>query len=147
MLGAAQKHRHRGPDKMDTLAYWTISLLFVIALILGLALLLKKIFLPHTANTPLFKKPSKRRLQLVEILAIDHKSRLLLVRRDHVEHLILQGQTGETLIESGITPPLHNNQPPPKETLQSETGDYLNREHKEATSADHSNFDSTDGGD
>ena len=87
---------------MDYLAYWVISLLFVIALILGLALLIKKFVLPQAGNTPLFKKPSKRRLQLVETLVLDHKSKLLLIRRDNVEHLLLQGPSDQLVIETGI---------------------------------------------
>ena len=87
---------------MDYLAYWVISLLFVIALILGLALLIKKFVLPQAGTTPLFKKSSKRRLELVETLMLDHKSKLLLIRRDNVEHLLLQGPNDQSVIETGI---------------------------------------------
>ena len=87
---------------MDYLAYWVISLLFVIALILGLALLIKKFVLPQAGTTPLFKKSSKRRLHLVETLVLDHKSKLLLIRRDNVEHLLLQGPNDHLVIETGI---------------------------------------------
>lgn len=86
----------------ETLIYWAICLLFVIALILGLALIVKKFALPQNARSPLFGKSKKARLQVIETLAIDHKSRLVLLRRDDVEHLIIVGPTHETLIESGI---------------------------------------------
>lgn len=43
-----------------------------------------------------------RRLAVVESLALDPRHRLVLVRRDDREHLILIG-TGETVVESGIT--------------------------------------------
>jgi flagellar protein FliO/FliZ len=43
-----------------------------------------------------------RRLQLVEVLMLDTRRRLILIRRDEVEHLILLGGTTETVIESGI---------------------------------------------
>jgi flagellar protein FliO/FliZ len=44
-----------------------------------------------------------RRLAVVESLALDPRHRLVLVRRDDREHLLLIG-TGETVIESGIIP-------------------------------------------
>ncbi|MBM3549041.1 MAG: FliO/MopB family protein [Alphaproteobacteria bacterium] len=46
-----------------------------------------------------------RRLELVEVLMIDTRRRLILVRRDEVEHLILLGTTSETVIERGIARP------------------------------------------
>ena len=88
---------------MQELAYWLMSLLFVIALILGLAFIAKRWLTPG-AVTPMFRKGQKRRLQLVEILALDHKTRLLLIRRDNTAHLILQGAHAETVIETGIPP-------------------------------------------
>ena len=45
---------------------------------------------------------SARRLAVQEVAAIDPKRRLVLVRRDDIEHLILISATGELLIESGI---------------------------------------------
>lgn len=96
----------------ETLIYWAICLLFVIALILGLALIVKKFALPQNAGSPLFGKSKKSRLQIMETLALDHKSRLVLLRRDDVEHLIVIGPTNETLIETGIKSP-QNNKPFP----------------------------------
>ena len=43
-----------------------------------------------------------RRLQVVESAALDAKRRLVLVRRDGVEHLVLLGVTTETVLEGGI---------------------------------------------
>lgn len=43
-----------------------------------------------------------RRLAVVESLALDARHRLVLVRRDDREHLILLG-IGETVVESGIS--------------------------------------------
>ena len=44
----------------------------------------------------------KRRLSLVEVLPLDGKSRLAIVRRDEVEHLIVLGPTAATIVESGF---------------------------------------------
>jgi flagellar protein FliO/FliZ len=43
-----------------------------------------------------------RRLGIVEVATVDAKRRLVLVRRDHTEHLILLGATADLVIESGI---------------------------------------------
>lgn len=43
-----------------------------------------------------------RRLQVVEVTALDPRRKLILVRRDDVEHLLLVGQDGNRLVESGI---------------------------------------------
>lgn len=44
----------------------------------------------------------QRRLALVETLQIDGRTRLVLVRRDAAEHLIMVGGTGALVVESGI---------------------------------------------
>ncbi len=88
---------------IDQLLYWVISLLFVIALILGMALLIKKFALPNSPNNPLFKKNKLRRLEIIDQLPLDHKSRLVLIRRDETEHLLMLGQSGDLVIETNIT--------------------------------------------
>ena len=47
----------------------------------------------------------KRRLDVVEIAPIDSKRKLLLVRRDGKEHLLLLGSTADLVIETGIDAP------------------------------------------
>ncbi len=44
----------------------------------------------------------KRRLGVVETLAVDSRRRLMLVRRDDREHLLLLGPSGETVVETDI---------------------------------------------
>ncbi|MBL26854.1 MAG: hypothetical protein CMM50_04785 [Rhodospirillaceae bacterium] len=46
---------------------------------------------------------TSRRLAIVEIAPLDMKRRLVLIRRDEVEHLILLGAQTETVVERGIT--------------------------------------------
>ena len=43
-----------------------------------------------------------RRLSVVEIAPLDPKRRLVLVRRDGVEHLLLLGNGGDVVVECGI---------------------------------------------
>lgn len=72
---------------------------FVISLMLLFSWFLKKIGLSgHVAAGV----RSKRRLSVVEFLPLDHKRKLVLIRRDNQEHLIILGATGETLVEGGI---------------------------------------------
>ena len=46
-----------------------------------------------------------RRLAVVEVAPVDARHRLVLLRRDNTEHLVLLGTNGDLLIESGIEPP------------------------------------------
>jgi len=48
---------------------------------------------------------SGKRLAVVEALTLDPKRRLVLVRRDGVEHLVLLGPETAMVVERGITPP------------------------------------------
>ncbi len=46
-----------------------------------------------------------RRLGIVEVTAVDPRRRLVLVRRDNTEHLILLGHQEATVVERGIPAP------------------------------------------
>ncbi len=73
---------------------------FVISLMLFLAFIVKRSGLAGPAPA----RASRRRLKIVEFLPVDHKRRLVLVRRDDREHLLLLGHDGETVVETGILP-------------------------------------------
>jgi flagellar protein FliO/FliZ len=50
---------------------------------------------------------SARRLSLVETMMVGAKHKLILIKRDGVEHLVLIGPDGATVVENGIdAPPL-----------------------------------------
>jgi flagellar protein FliO/FliZ len=59
-------------------------------------------------------RPGKR-LSVVEALTLDPKRRLVLVRRDGVEHLLLVGPETAMVVERGITPPVEPAQAEQKE--------------------------------
>lgn len=87
---------------LGTYMRFALALLFVLALIGIVAWLARKAGLgTRVART----KGSHRRLSIVEVSPVDGKRRLVLVRRDGVEHLVLLGTTSETVIETGIMPP------------------------------------------
>ncbi len=93
------------------LLHYLVALLFVVALAAA-ALLVKR----YSANPAAFKTglklPAKlgkweftapeRRLAVVETLMLGPRQRLFILRRDNIEHVILSGPDGATVIESGI---------------------------------------------
>lgn len=85
---------------MDWLLYIKClsAFVFVIAVMLLLSWVLKKAGVAGA----MLQRADKRRLKIVEFLPIDHKHRLVLVRRDDREHLLVLGPDSETVIESGI---------------------------------------------
>lgn len=46
-----------------------------------------------------------RRLKVLEYMPIDHRRKLVLVRCDDKEHLLLLGAQSETVVESGMVVP------------------------------------------
>ncbi|GGF37194.1 hypothetical protein GCM10011611_49660 [Aliidongia dinghuensis] len=72
-----------------------LALVFVLALIGLFAWLLRRF-------GPAMRLGRAGRLALVESIAVDSRRRLLLVRRDQTEHLLLIGGTRDLVIESGI---------------------------------------------
>ena len=57
---------------------------------------------------------SEKRLALIERVSIDAKRALILVRRDNLEHLILLGPDGQTVVETGIVAPPASAQEAPR---------------------------------
>ncbi len=76
------------------------ALAFVVGLIGILALMARRFGMtPKITRTP--GKRGKR-LSIVDIHPVDGKRRLLLIRRDDVEHLVMLGPNSETVVERGI---------------------------------------------
>jgi flagellar protein FliO/FliZ len=84
----------------DSTLRYLVSLVFVLGLIGALAWLLRR-FGPRGP----FRGSKLRRLAIVEMTTIDARHRLILIRRDDREHLLLLGPTGDLLIETGISRP------------------------------------------
>jgi flagellar protein FliO/FliZ len=94
-------------DLIDIGRYFA-ALLMVLALVGFAGLAVRRFGMPG------FVKPmATRRLQLVETLAIGPRQRLLLLRRDDVEHLVLAGPEGTSVVESGIHFAAIPNEPAP----------------------------------
>lgn len=73
------------------------ALLFVLGLMGGLALIMRK----FGSNHP-FTVPHKRRLKVLEVLTLDPKRKAVLLKRDDKEHLVILGANSELLVESDI---------------------------------------------
>ena len=79
---------------------FVLALLFVLGLIAAAALLARRFGLAQTV----LPQSGRRRLAVIESMAVDGKRRLLLVRRDDVEHLLILGPSTEIVVERGIHP-------------------------------------------
>lgn len=85
-----------------TLIRFAAALAAVLGLILLLAALARRYGLGNRVRTT---GSTERRLGVVESLSLDARRQLVLIRRDGVEHLILAGPQGETVIETNIRRP------------------------------------------
>src|SRR3954468_13456704 len=86
---------------MDAVNYlkFVVVLILVIGLILALAAALKRLGIATGGTTALGRK---RRLATVETALLDGRHRVVLLRRDAVEHLLLIGPNTSQVIETGI---------------------------------------------
>lgn len=80
------------------------ALLFVLALIGAAAWLVRRFGL--AGAIPVRRPHRERRLHVVEALALDSKRKLVLIRRDDQEHLVLLGLQNDIVVESGIRRPV-----------------------------------------
>ena len=88
--------------EFSTVIQRLIALVCVLALIGLLAWLIRRF---SGGGRGLRTRGNRRRLAVVEVAPIDSKRRLVLVRRDETEHLVLLGTTTDILIEAGIAAP------------------------------------------
>jgi flagellar protein FliO/FliZ len=87
----------------DTYIRFAVALLIVLGLIAGIAWLVRR-FGWGGKIAPVARKPiGERRLSVVEACNVDGKRRLVLVRRDGVEHLVMLTSNGSAIVvERGI---------------------------------------------
>ncbi len=87
--------------EIDSVSYmkFVFALIFVLGLIGGFALLAKKFGM---GNRGPMRRNKGNRLSIIESMALDAKRRVVLVRRDDKEHLLLLGGATEMVIEGDI---------------------------------------------
>ncbi len=83
---------------LPSIGQYAMALIFVLALIAVAALAARRWGVAGIVAAT----PGRRRLKVCESLALDGRRRLVLIRRDDVEHLLLIGATGETVVERQI---------------------------------------------
>jgi len=83
----------------DLLLRFVVALALVLALIAGMAWI-GRLYMTGRSRVGLGVK--RRRLGVIEVLPLDGRARLVLLRRDDVEHLVLLGPNGATVIERDI---------------------------------------------
>ena len=76
------------------------ALVFVLGLIGLAAMAARRLGLGFPSAA--LKKTGNRRLSVVETTPLDGRRRLVLIRRDDTEHLIVLGPNSEVVVESGI---------------------------------------------
>lgn len=76
-----------------------LALILVVGIILGLAWLLRRYGLGDGPHGALGRK---KRLSTIESTTVDSRHRLILVRRDETEHLLLVGPGDSFVVERGI---------------------------------------------
>ena len=103
---------------LDAYLRFLFALVFVLALIALLAWLAKRFGVPGA----LTRQRPDRRLSVVDSLPLDSRHRLVLVRRDASEHLVVLGPGGTSLIEPGIEPPAPTAPPDPLPVPPDEDG-------------------------
>src|SRR5262245_36637350 len=79
----------------DLYLRFALALILVLGLIALLAWLLRRFGMG-------VKMTKNRRLGIVEVQMLGPRHRLMLIRRDDVEHLVVVGPGSETVVESGI---------------------------------------------
>jgi flagellar biogenesis protein FliO len=87
----------------DSIALAVAAFLFVIALIALTAWAFKTFVMTGARSSGGFPRGRERRLGVVETTSVDGHRKLILIRRDDVEHLIMTGGPVDVLIETGIT--------------------------------------------
>ena len=99
-------------NHMDIL-YWLLFVVFIAALLVLSGVLLRGYFTTGSPRDALkealagnfFGPRPPKRLAVVDQANVDGRRKLLLIRRDGVEHLIMTGGPVDVVIETGIQPP------------------------------------------
>ena len=124
---------------MGDLFFYIAAFVFVIALIvlgawLWRSMLERGISLPGNS---LFSGAAEKRIGAIETASIDSRRKLVLIRRDGVEHLIMTGGPVDVVIETGIERSAAYQAAPPASypTEQSYTGSSLEKRLSSARDA------------
>lgn len=93
----------------ESLAPWMTGT--VVALLIGLALWVFLAMIGRYRHSVFISGGRKNRLEVIDATPIDDRRRLVLVRRDNVEHLVMIGGHNDVVIEKNIGEGVHNRAP------------------------------------
>jgi hypothetical protein len=83
--------------------FWTFILAVLAALSVAVAAFVRA-YRNGSAGSALFFKPrGDRRLEVIEHANVDGRRKLVLIRRDNVEHLVMIGGPVDVVVETGIS--------------------------------------------
>lgn len=102
-------------DQLPIFVRMVISLIIVIALMGGLAMIIKHLGL---ANVAALAQGQQSRLSVLERHPLDPRRQLVLIQRDDQQHLVILGVDGETVIETNIKTVKSKNAAKPKKLAQ-----------------------------
>jgi flagellar protein FliO/FliZ len=85
--------------EVGTYFRFVLALAFVLGLIGLLAWVARRYGVGSMTSS---RRAAGKRLSISEVMQVDARRRLVLVRRDDTEHLVLLGMYNDTLIETGI---------------------------------------------
>jgi flagellar protein FliO/FliZ len=88
---------------MESYIFWTVMLAVLAVLGAGAAVFVRAYLGGTSPSALLFKPKAERRLEVVDYAALDSRRKLVLIRRDDVEHLLMTGGPVDVVIETGIT--------------------------------------------
>ncbi len=86
---------------MGDIVVWLIFLVIVAALVVAGAWFLRT-QVSGNGKSLLFRPKPEKRLAFVEQMTLDSRRKMVLVRRDGVEHLIMVGGPVDVVVETGI---------------------------------------------
>ena len=89
------------PENTESIVLALAAFLFAFALVSLVAWSFKTFVLTGRSGAS-YQKGRDRRLGVVETAPLDTQRKLILIRRDNVEHLIMTGGPVDMLIETGI---------------------------------------------
>ena len=87
---------------MWDIAYYLLIMILLAAIVVVFGVLARSYLSGNFPALPMFAPRREPRIDVVEQSSIDGKRKLVLIRRDDVEHLIMTGGPVDVVIETGI---------------------------------------------
>ena len=82
-----------------------LNMAFALGIVLVLILIATWLLKLATQGRDSMRRSGQKRVSVVDTAVVDGRRRVVIIRRDNVEHLIMTGGPQDLLIESGIVPP------------------------------------------